>query len=221
VALASGDPDALGRFIDDLPDLDPSDDFVENVVGCLQYAFIFVRGARGKTWQDHADPWLAEIRDWIHSTPIAARAKQILDHPVGFAVDSSRHLGAATDFIDRHPTATVVVYGLGTNGLITLEHVRRDLRVDEDRLRVADDGMADDQLAAVGLARVDPRQWDTWPDRTIVLVTPDHHEPIRRHLRQAGGREGHQFLIVPTAHRTAPSPAAAPPSFDSPLPTAP
>lgn len=203
VALAAGDPRAIDRFLADLPELDPSDEFLAHVVGCLQYAFVFVRGAIGQAWHDRADDWLAEIRDWVQATPIAPHAGRMLAQPVGFAVDSRRPLAAATDFIDRHAAATVVVYGLGTNGLIVLEHLRGDRGIDAARLRAADDRLTDDQLAVAGVARVDPRRWDGWPPDTVVLVTPNDHELICRHLARAGGREGRHFLVVPTARSVA------------------
>lgn len=197
VAMASGQFDAIGKYLNGLSSPDTPDDFPAHVAGCLHSAFLFVHGARGRTWQDHAPTWLGQSRAWLCRSPIAAHAESVMDH-------LARRLNGAADrfaVLDevlacRAPSDRILIYGVGANGLSLLEHIRSDPALAARTVGVADDFVGRDRLAALGLPIDEPEHWASWPDGTLVIVTPDDDQAMRDTLKRAGGREGSDFLIL-------------------------
>ncbi len=107
---------------------------------------------------------------------------------------------AVGDLLRRRRDADrVVIYGLGTNGQLLLRALASRGCLGDRKLLIADD--EDDPLtfALHGLPRVDPRHWQSWPERTIVVVTPGHCEPLVDTLERAGGRAGVDFIATARA----------------------
>jgi len=198
MALASGSSQAIRRYFEDLPPLEPTNGFPLAVAGGLHWAFLFVHGATGKTWRERASDWWPSIEAWLEHGPVAAHADPILECLRRVAGNPQERLAAVQQFIyGRLDARRIIMYGLGTNGVILLEQLRADADLPTVEWCLADDQADDLTFSVLDLPRVDPRQWKTWPDDTLVLVTPNRFMDIQATLTRAGGREGMDYLIVP------------------------
>ena len=197
MAAASGTPDAVLTYLRDLPPVAVTPEYEQEVAHAIHAAFQFVRGAQGQTWCAHRAEWLEEARAWLTGTPLAASADAIVARAPTFPLDTVGRCAAVNEFLARYPrTQRLVVYGLGLNGLVLLEMLRRNGGRGRPKLRVADDFAALEVLAAFGLPTDDPRRWGHWPRGTRVVITPNDHAAMRTALQLAGGREGVDFLVL-------------------------
>lgn len=207
LALAGGQRDSIRRYFAALPPLEPTKDFCQAVASRIHWAFLFVRGASGMTWRGNPTGWLSEIEAWVRHGPLAAHAGPILECLMRLARDPRDDVNLTSDFVTRRPDAQrLVVYGLGTNGLTLLEHLRSGV-CHSCELCVADDHADVLTFTMLGLARDDPRGWDTWPRGTVAVVTPNDYEAMRATLCRAGGRQGIDFIILANRVRAACPPA--------------
>ena len=114
----------------------------------------------------------------------------------GIADDSDR-FDHVLEFLDmRRDARQVVVYGLGANGSTLIERLRTEPIMQTRRLFAADDGASEALLRSVHLPCLRPKTWRTWPDGTVVIVTPNDFEAMRERLILCGGREGVDFLTA-------------------------
>lgn len=204
MGLACGAPDAIWRCFADLPPLRPGEDFHASVADSIHWGFEFVRGAAGATWRDNVAAWLAEIEIWLRDSPLAEHADPIRACLQQKIREPRESLDLVQGFVAGRPdTRRVVIYGVGTNGSALLEQLRSDACRRSYELSVADDHADPLVFMAHGLPRDDPRRWNTWPARTLVVVTPNEHEAMCATLCEAGGREGVDFVTLAGAAETA------------------
>lgn len=219
IAMAAGDGSAIARYLNELEPTDYDEPLLRDVAGSLRWAFLFVRGAYGETWRTHRAEWLAHTQRWLRDGPLAQRADFVLEHLAAITVDPAERLAQIESWLSERRPRTVVLYGMGSNGRAWLERLRAAGWAQRWMLAGADDAADQSLFDRLTLERVDPRSWRSWPDSTVVLVTPDEFEPMRRRLVAAGGREGADFLVlargasgtdsagVPPAMRTGLTPA--------------
>jgi hypothetical protein len=203
IALASGDGNAIFRYLADLPPLELSDAFVRSVASGLHWAYLFVRGAQRQTWRRFAPVWLSEIETWLRGGPLAEQTSAILAALQPLTACPAARAAAVQDWLaSRTAARRVVVYGLGTNGLALLEYLRDTTNAThgnaptELELSVADDHADASVFEHLCLPREDPRRWKTWPSDTVVVVTPNDHAAISRRLTALGGRAHDRFLTL-------------------------
>lgn len=195
VACASGANDAIWRYFEVLPPLDPNDGFHAAVAGGIRHAFQCVRGAIGQTWPNHADEWLAESKTWLTDGPVAAHAKAIIEHLSRFPTELRDPVDITRDFLARNPDARrLLVYGLGTNGLTLLHRFRHQLDGLVEQLCIADDNADLATFTALDLPAEDPRRWPRWPSNTVAIITPNQPDAMTQTLIRAGGTDGTHFI---------------------------
>lgn len=192
LAFASGEPDAIHRYVVDLPDLSPTEGFHTSAAEAVCWAMRFAAG--GKT-SGHGPVEIEgvanRIRAWLSDGPFADHAARIVDEFRRTPADVGVLVHRVLDVIHRRvEVCRVVVYGLGTNGLTLLEKMRGCRDIGHLDLSVADDCASESTFEAVALPRVDPREWTNWPEGTLVVVTPNDSSGMCRMLADCGGRCG-------------------------------
>lgn len=194
LSLASGSPDALGRYLGRLPPLNPTDGFFTAAASGMRDAFQFVHGANNQTWADHVGPWLDQIEAWLNDGPLAAYACEITERLRVFSTDPDEDVAAVRRLLrDRPEARRLVIYGLGTNGLTLLHRLDRE---GPWELAIADERVSPLTVQTLGLPVDDPRRWKDWPSDTVAVVTPNDLEAMRNTLLGAGGREGTDFITL-------------------------
>jgi hypothetical protein len=200
LAFAGGRPEALDTYLSALPPASLGGDFHAAAAAGLVWALLFTNGADGHTWQTHARTWTADIEGWLESGPLEAHTDRILaalERTLEVEQEPARRV---TALLARRPDARrVVIYGLGTNGRILLEQLRRSAEPVGPELAVADDHADELTFQLLALPRVDPCAWREWPENTVVLLTPNDSQRMADRLVQTGGRPGHDFVDVSTA----------------------
>jgi hypothetical protein len=198
LALTLGSGDSVRRYFEGLPPLDePTEGFHLAAAGSLHWAFTFTHGAVGETWRDHARRWSVEIKVWLEDGPLAGHAEMIFECLRQIVKDPRDAAETLLDFLDRRVDAgRLLVYGLGTNGVSLLQHLRDHPDPPAVELCVADDLAAPLTFSMIGLPCDDPRRWDRWPDNTVAVITPNDFEAMRKTLLSAGGREGIDFIAL-------------------------
>ncbi len=200
LGLASGDPHAIDRYVEGLLPAEQTDEFVRALAGGLRHAFQFVHGTAGQTWSSHGDVWMPRIESWLRAGPLARFAGQTLACLVAISADPSTHFEAVREFLGGQPASkSILIYGLGTNGLSLLERIRSDPAMGHLVLFVADDHAETQTFETLGLPRSDPRHWKRWPDGTVAVVTPNHYDTMKTCLDRAGGREGTDYMVLARA----------------------
>lgn len=196
IAMVAGDEAAVPRYLRELEPMDYDEALLRDVAGSLRWAFLFGRGAYGQTWRTHRGPWLRTSRRWLEGGPLAHRAGFVLDHLSAITLDPSERLAGIQSWLAARQPQRVVLYGLGSHGRAWLEGLRTAEAAQGWVLAGADDAIGPELFDRLALERVDPRLWRSWPASTVVLVTPEQFEPLRRRLVAAGGREGMDFLVL-------------------------
>ena len=203
IALASGKPEAIHGYLRTLGPLDPAPDFLAHVAAAINNAFLFVHGARGETWRTNRETWLGQGRAWLLNSPLAAYTDEILEHTLPFAMNPHDRFNRVVAFLEQCASAkTILVYGIGPNGLAVLERLRSHPCLGRRSLGVADDFAGANQLVALDLPIDDPRCWEAWPEGTLVLITPNDSDGMQATLLRIGGREGVDFIAL--AHEVEP-----------------
>lgn len=196
IALAKGDADALQRYFAELPPLAPTTGFAACVAYGLHWAFLFVHGARGRTWRHDRAVWMGFIEPWLQQGPLSAYADEIINALRALVPEPVDRLDALRCWLARRPDARqLVIYGLGSNGLALL-HALRDEGPAGVELAVADDHLDEETLAMIGLPSAAPRTWQRWPDGAAVIVTPGASAALVRRLEQRGGEAGRDFICM-------------------------
>ena len=209
-ALAAGNTAVCDRCTHDLRTLPLPRQIAQEAAGALHYAFQFVRGSVGETWRHATEPWLAECADWLDRSPLAPLAETVLADLRGLiaAADPLERLAGVLDRrCGGRDVSRIVVYGLGNNGIGLCERLRGVADRMGVRLGVADDFADDLTFSLLGLPRVDPHHWKSWPVGTFVIITPNCFEPMAETLRAAGGRSGEDFATLVDSCPAAVTPA--------------
>jgi glycosyltransferase involved in cell wall biosynthesis len=196
IAMVAGDRSAIVRYLHELEPMDYDEPLLRDVAGSLRWAFLFVRGAYGETWRTHRTEWLEHSRRWLGDGPLARWAGFVLEHLAAITVDPCERLAQIESWLLQRQPRRVVLYGMGSNGRAWLERLRAAGWAERWALAGADDAADQGSFDRLALERDDPRGWRGWPDSTVVLVTPDEFEPLRRRLAAAGGHEGTDFLVL-------------------------
>jgi len=197
LALASGDPHAIVRYVEGMPPAEQTSDFVHALAAALHHAFEFVHGTVGQTWSSHAEVWRAQIESWLRGGPLARFADATLACLEAICPDPATRFEAVREFLRRQSAAkSILIYGLGTNGLPLLEQIRSDPALGDLVLFVADDHAGTLTFEALGLPRSDPRRWERWPEDTVVVVTPNQCDEMKTCLDRIGGQEGKDYIAL-------------------------
>lgn len=197
MGLAAGDRHAIWRFFEPLEPLVPDEEFERAVAEGIRQAFEFMRGARGERWPEHEQQWLEEIEAWLAESPLVGCHEGIMQRLRRLGKGADDRLRTALDFLEqRSDAARVIVYGLGTNGLTLLHQLRENAEQTPGALCAADDYADPLTFELLDMPREDPLLWQTWPDSTVVILTPDNANRMRETLRARGGRLGVDFAAV-------------------------
>jgi len=200
LALASGDPHAIVRYVEGLAPPEQTDGFVHALAAALHHAFRFVHGTVRQTWSSHAEAWRPQIESWLRSGPLARFAGPTLACLDAICPDPARRFEAVREFLRGQPAVkSILVYGLGTNGLTLLEQLRSDPTLRHFVLFVADDRAGPLMFETLGLPRSDPRHWERWPEQTVTVVTPNRCDEMKACLDRAGGRENNDYMVLARA----------------------
>ena len=197
VALANGNPSSIEDYFHNLPAFEPAEGCLLAVAYSIGGAYTFARGALGHTWQSHGAQWSDEISAWLDAGPLRDHADTIRACLAQIAFDPHNRVDSARYFLSRTPAgARIVIYGLGNNGQVLLEQLRTDAAVRGHALCAADDHAPKHVFDLLGLPRVDPRAWRSWPADTVAIITPNNFETMRQALQEAGGHEGTNFMAL-------------------------
>jgi hypothetical protein len=196
IAMVAGDRSAIVRYLHELEPMEYDEPLLRDVAGSLRWAFLFVRGAYGETWRTHREPWLDTSRRWLEGGPLAGQVAFVLDHLAAITLDPAERLEEIRTWLAARRPQRVVLYGLGSRGRAWLDSLRAAGVAQRWPLAGADDALEPGLIERLGLERVNPQHWRSWPESTVVLVTPEQFEPLRRRLAAAGGQEGRDFLIL-------------------------
>ncbi len=200
LALASDDPHAILRYVEGLAPPEQTDGFVHALAASLHHAFQFVHGTVGHTWSSHAEAWRPQIESWLRSGPLTRFAGPTLACLKAICPDPATRFEAVREPLRGQPAAkSLLIYGLGTNGLTLLEQLRDDPTLQHLVQFVADDHAGPLTFETLGLPRSDPRHWERWPEETIVVVTPNQCDAMKTRLDRAGGREGTDYMVLARA----------------------
>ncbi len=200
LAAASGAPRAVERYLADLPSFSVTAELEHHVAGSICWAFQFARGAIGQTWGTHRAGWLADAEDWLAQTALSPNRQAILAHLRTLAVTPADRLDQVGRWLGTtgREGRRLVIYGLGCNGVTLLDQLRDHLPRPLE-LAVADDSASPELTAVYGLPLADPRRWRSWPEGTLVVVTPNESAKMQATLTRAGGRPAEDFLVLASA----------------------
>ncbi|MBN1513435.1 MAG: hypothetical protein JXB13_15570, partial [Phycisphaerae bacterium] len=152
------------------------------------------------TWSSHGATWRPQIQSWLRGGPLARFADATLACLDAICPDPAARFEAVQEFLRRQSDAkSILLYGLGTNGLPLLEQIRSDPELRDFVLFVADDRAGTLTFETLGLPRSDPRHWGRWPEGTVVVVTPNQCDNMVACLNRAGGREGKDYMVLARA----------------------
>ncbi len=110
---------------------------------------------------------------------------------------SAEEYESVIDFVMSRPDAsTVLIYGLGVNGLTLVEQLRADPYLGNRDLAGLDDFAQDAVFETMDLPRSPLKTGESWSRDRIAIVTPNQPTPLVNRLVESGAEMGVDFICL-------------------------
>lgn len=155
---------------------------MDRYVDRIRHVLSIVESSECRAWPTSHSMNLQPVAEQTNGLPVETRAEEY---------------ESVIDFVMSRPDASsVLIYGLGVNGLTLVEQLRADPYLGNRDLAGIDDFAHDAVFETMDLPRSPLRTGEPWSRDRIAIVTPNDPTPLVNRLLESGAEPGVDFICL-------------------------